>query len=38
MAVGDWTIADVSGDDVKLSYTNNESGTVAIQMKGFVFG
>ena len=38
MSTGDWTIADVSGNDVKLSYTNNESGTVAIQMKGFVFG
>jgi len=38
MAVGDWTIADVSGDDVTLSYTNNESATVAIQLKGTVFG
>ena len=38
MAVGDWTIADASGDDVKLSYTNNESGTVAIQLSGKVFG
>ena len=38
MATGDWTCADVSGDDVKLSYTNNESATVAIQMNVRVFG
>jgi len=38
MATGDWTVADVSGDDVKLSYTNNEAGTVAIQMNVRVFG